>query len=81
LNVAYKHVQEAVGYIMAVLYESDVPPGYYIRMLLTPSESMYIFNEAEAEIIATGVDNERFDHIDSTISIRNTYLTEVYGDE
>jgi hypothetical protein len=81
LNVAYTHVQEAVGYIMAVLYEFDVPPGYYIRMLLTPSDSMYIFTESESKIIATGVDNKRFDHIDSLISIRIAFLTKYYGDE
>jgi hypothetical protein len=81
LNVAYKHVQEAVGYIMAVLYPYNVPTGYYVRMLLTPSDSMYIFTDAESKIIATGVDNERFDHIDSLVSIRIAFLTKYYEDE
>lgn len=74
VDLAYQEVQNSTGYVMYYMKDWGVPQGYYLAMLLTVADDMYIFSEAEETFMEIGEDNGQFEEIDALHEVRFGYL-------
>ena len=74
VDLAYQEVQNSTGYIMFYMKDWKVPQGYYIAMLLTVADDMYIFTDVESRLLEIGEDSGQYDKIDELHEVRYGYL-------